>query len=269
MARLGAARGALSGKRYLVGVAVIVAIGAAAYLGLSVMMAVPVWTIVAFTLVVSVVWRFWDRIVELESQQTPKLGFFTGENGSLRLNEDVLSSKVVYCIGIRNEGLKTIGNVRVNLDVVEGLPRPIFPERLAIFRTTGDSVDLHPGEAEYFCLMRTIETPSKAEEKLKICCHNDLFSPIVPVQDFVDGRMIALSAYGDGAPRATRRIQVSAKHEAAIWSFDLKLFQNDDQAPSRTEPAPLPRHSNRPERPQVQSDAVRRLLARQTQTSAS
>jgi hypothetical protein len=123
--------------------------------------------------------------------------------------------------------LKTIRNVRVNLDVVEGHPRPIFPERLAIFRTTGDSVDLHPGEAEYFCLMRTIATPSKAEEKLKICCHNDLFSPIVPVQDFVDGRMIALSAYGDGAPRATRRIQVSAKHEAAIWSFDLKLFHDD------------------------------------------
>jgi hypothetical protein len=44
MARLGAARGALSGKRYFVGVTVNVAVGAAAYLGLSAMMAVPVWT---------------------------------------------------------------------------------------------------------------------------------------------------------------------------------------------------------------------------------
>lgn len=289
-ARLSAAHGSLNPERWLISAAFNVVVGILAYLGLAAITGVPVWAIVAFTIVASAAWWFLCRLAELTEERRPKLRFFTWEKEPLRLSEDVISSKVVYCIGLTNEGATTVRNVRVNIDAVEGYARPTIPARLPIFRTADDNADLHAGESEYFCVTRIVSSPSDNDGTANICCHNDLMKSAFPLQELVNGRTIAVSAYGDGTPKTTRRIRISSKQEAAIWSLDLKLLPDGDGAPTPLEQRPVPSQPRaevdlkpppgrneaptpveqrpvpsqpRAEGSQALSEGVRRLLARQ------
>ena len=131
--------------------------GVLAYLGSAVLIGVPGRAIMALMIVGPTGWWCFGRYKALMSAQSSTLSFFTGENGPLRLSEDMLSSKVVYCIGLRNEGTKAVGNVRVTIEGVEGHTRPTVAPSLPIFRTPADNADLQPGESEYFCVMRRTE----------------------------------------------------------------------------------------------------------------
>jgi hypothetical protein len=280
--RLDAARGSLNGERYLISVALTIVVGILAYLGVAALVGVPVWAIVAFTVVASAAWWFLSRLAELTQERTPKLRFFTWENAPLRLTEDMTSAKVVYCVGLANEGPVTVRNVRVSIDAVEGYGHPTFPARLPIFRTAGDNADLHPGESDYFCVARIADPAGGDGGQASICCHGDLMKPAFPLAALEAGRTIALSAYGDGAPKASSRIRLSSRREAAAWSLDLELLPAAEEPPAPAETAPAasrPRPETTPaeqrpvrsrpvaEAPQAHSESVRRLLARHAQAS--
>jgi hypothetical protein len=280
--RLDAARSSLNGERYLISAALIIVVGILAYLGIAAVVGVPVWAIIAFTVVASAAWWFLSRLAELTEERTPRLRFFTWENAPLRLTEDMTSAKVVYCVGLVNEGSITVRNVRVSVDAVEGYGRPTFPARLAIFRTAGDNADLHPGESEYFCVARIADQAGGDGRQASICCHGDLMKPAFPLEALEAGQTIALTAYGDGTPKASSRIRLSSRREAAAWSLDLKLLPAAEEAPAPAEAAPAPSRprpeephpEQRPvrtqpvaEAPPAHSEGVRRLLARHAQAS--
>jgi len=206
--------------------------GMLAYLGSAVLIGVPGRAILALVFVGPAAWWCFARYAALTDAQTSRLNFFTWDDGPLRLSEDILSPKVVYCIGVRNEGMMIAGSVRVNIDGVEGYPRPTSEASLPIFRTPDNKADLQPGESEYFCVMRRMDGGSEDDARVVICCHGDAITPSFGIQELVDGRTMTLSAHSEGAPRTSRQIRISSKREAsAPWSLHFRLLPNADKAP--------------------------------------
>ena len=238
--------------------------GMLAYLGSAVLIGVPGRAIIALMIVGPPAWWCFGRYAALTDAQTPRLSFFTWDDGPLRLSEDILSSKVVYCIGVKNEGMKIAGSVRVNIDSVEGYPRPTSEASLPIFRTPDDKADLQPGESDYFCVMRRMEGAGEDDARVVICCHGDVITPSFGIQELVDGRTMTLSVHSEGAPRTTRQIQISSKREAdAAWSVHFRLLPNADKSPIRVlEQGPVARP------PRVKEAAWDRVRAKLGQLGA-
>lgn len=237
--------------------------GALAYLGLAVLIGVPGRAFIALMIVGPTAWWCFCRYATLMDTQASKLSFFTWDNGPVRLSEDILSSKIVYCIGLRNEGPKAVGSARVNIDVVEGHLRPISQASLPIFRAPTDNADLQPGEFEYFCVMRMVDGPREDEGTVMICCHNNLITPTFSLREMVEGRTMTLSACSQGAPQITKRIQILSKRNAeGAWSITLKLSPDTD---NDVMPVIAQGTAERPPaaEPPTHSERVRRLLARQ------
>src|SRR5262245_57274051 len=80
--------------------------GVVAYLACAVLVGMPGRALVALIVVGPAGWWCFGRYKVLASAQLSTLSFFTGENGPFRLSEGILSPKIVYCIGLRNEGKK-------------------------------------------------------------------------------------------------------------------------------------------------------------------
>jgi hypothetical protein len=129
----------------------------------------------------------------------------------------------------------------VTLDEVDGHPRPAAAASLPIFRSSDDKADLRPGETEYFCVLRILEGTDQEEGTAVICCHDDQGAPRFGLRELAEGRAITLSAWSEGAPRTTRRLQISSRREAgAAWSLDMTLLPDTDGAPARMdEQAPV------------------------------
>jgi hypothetical protein len=205
------------------------------YLGFAVLIGVPGRAIIALTIVGPAAWWCFDRYSAWMKPRTSKLSFFTWDNGPLRLSEDICSSKIVYCVGVRNEGTKVAGSVCVNIQSVEGCARPTSGASLPIFRSPDNSVSLQPDESEYFCVMRRIGGASVLDGKVALCCHNNLVTPSIGIQELVHGRIIALSAHSEGAHRITGKIQISSKRETdATWSLHMMLLPAADETSVQT-----------------------------------
>jgi len=232
MAHLHAVRAALWSEHHPF-VALGLLYGTLAYLGFAVLIGVPAQAILALMIVgPAALWSF-GRYGASKASQTSRLNFFTWDNGPLRLSEGILPSKIVYCIGVKNEGTKIAGKARVNIDSVEGYPRSTSEASLPIFRTPNNSADLQPGESEYFCVMRMINGASEDDGRVVICCHNDMVAPSFGIQELVDSRTMTLSACSEGALRTTKQIQISSKREAgATWSLHFKLLPTADEVPT-------------------------------------
>jgi hypothetical protein len=205
--------------------------GMLTYLGFAVLIGVPGRAIIALMIVGPAAWWCFGRYGAWVEPRAAKLNFFTWDNGPLRLSEDICSSKVVYCVGVRNEGTKTAGSVRVNIDSVEGYAPPTSEASLPIFRSPDNSVSLQPGESEYFCVMRKMDGAGADDGSVAICCHDNPTKSSFSIQELADGRTITLSAHSEGARRATRQIQISSKREAdATSSLDMRLLPAADEA---------------------------------------
>ena len=124
--------------------------GVLTYLGFAVLIGIPGRAIMALVIVGPAAWWCCGRYGAWMEPRTSRLDFFTGDNGPLRLSEDICSSKIVYCVGVRNEGTKTAGSVRVNIDSVEGYAPPTSEASLPIFRSPDNSASLQPGEFRVF-----------------------------------------------------------------------------------------------------------------------
>jgi hypothetical protein len=101
------------------------------------------------------------------------------------------------------------------------------------------------------------------EGKVVICCHNNLITPTFSLWEMIEGRTMTLSAYGDGAPQITKRIQILSKRKVeGAWSLTLKLLPDADNDPMPVIPQST---AERPPvvEPPTHSERVRRLLARQ------
>lgn len=209
--------------------------GVLTYLGFAVLIGMPGRAVMALVIFGPAAWWCWGRYGAWMEPRTSRLGFFTGDNGPLRLSEDICSSKIVYCVGVRNEGTKTAGNVRVNIDSVEGYPPPSSEASLPIFRSPDDSASLQPGESEYFCVMRKMDGAGADDGSVAICCHGNPAKPSFGIQELADGRTITLSVHSEGARGAARQIQISSKREAdATWSLDMSLLPAAEES---SEPA--------------------------------
>jgi len=215
--------------------------GAVAYFGSAVLIGMVGRATIALMIVGPAGWWCFGRYKAFTAAQMSKLGFFSGESGPLRLSEDLLSSKVVYCIGLRNEGKKAVGNVRVMIDGIEGYSGPAGVAALPIFRSPADNADLQPGESEYFCVMRIVEGSAEGEGAAVICCQEGQAAPRFGFGELAEGRAITLSACSEGAPRTTKQIRISLKQEApAPVSLDLELLPDIDDTPARVvEPTPV------------------------------
>ena len=213
--------------------------GTLAYLSLAVLIGAPGRAIIALIIVGPAAWWCLDRYGAWLKPRTSTLSFFTGDNGPLRLSEDIGSSKIVYCVGIKNEGTKTAGSVRVNIDSVAGYAPPTSGASLPIFRSPDNSVSLQPNESEYFCVMRRVDGASPDDGTVAICCHDNLIAPSFGIQELADGRIIALSVHSDGARGVARQIRISSKREAdATWSLDMSLLPAAEES---SEPAAVQR----------------------------
>jgi hypothetical protein len=233
MAHLHAVRAALWSEHHPL-VAMGLLYGLLVYLGSAVLIGVPGQAIIALMIVgPAVLWGV-ARYDALTDRQTSKLNFFTWDSRPLCLSEDILSPKIVYCIGVKNEGPKIARSVRVNIDSVEGYPRPISDASLPIFRAPDNSADLQSGESEYYCVMRRMDGASEDGERAAICCHGDLATPIFGIQELLDSRTMTLSVYSEGVPRTTNQVQISSKREpGTAWSLHFRLLPNADEAPTR------------------------------------
>ena len=231
MAQKLAARAALwSARRPVVSLGLIY--GTLTYLGVAVLINAPGRAIIALMVVGPAAWWCCGRYGAWVQAPTSKLSFFTWNNGPLRLNEDIGSSRIVYCVGVTNEGTKTAEGVRVSLDGVEGSALPASDASLPIFRSPDSSVSLQPEESEYFCVMRRIDGAGAPDSEVALCCRNSPMTPSFRIEELGDGRTITLSAHSDGANRTTAQIQISSKREAdATWSLHMMLMRNADEAP--------------------------------------
>ena len=210
--------------------------GVVAYLACAVLVGMPGRALVALIVVGPAGWWCFGRYKVLASAQLSKLSFFTGENGPFCLSEDILSPKIVYCIGLRNEGKKAVAGARVTVDVIDGQPPQTPAASLPIFRGPADNAELQPGESEYFCVMRIVEGVGPDDGTVALCCPDDQTALRCGLSELQAGATITLSACGEGAPRLTRRIRVSSKREAgAPWSLDLQLLPEAEEPPP---PAP-------------------------------
>src|SRR5262249_55138595 len=180
--------------------------GVVAYFACAVLIGMPGRALVVLMVVGPAGWWCFGRYKVFASAQMSKLSFFTGENGPLRLSEDVLSAKVVYCVGLRNEGRKPIAGVRGTVDVIDGQP-PLAPAAsLPIFRNPADNAELQPGESEYFCVMRIVDGAGQDDGTVALCGPDDQDALRCGLRELQGGATITLSARGEGAPRLTRRI---------------------------------------------------------------
>jgi hypothetical protein len=208
--------------------------GMLTYLSFAILIGVPGRAIIALMIVGPAAWWCFGRYAAWAEPQTSKLNFFTWDNGPLRLSEDIGSSKIVYCVGVKNEGTKIAGSVRVDIDSVAGYARPTSGASLPIFRSPENGVSLQPNESEYFCAMRRMDGASAHDGAVTICYHNNLITPSFGIQELVDGRTITLSAHSGGAHRTTKQIQISTNREAdATWSLHMSLLRDADEAPMR------------------------------------
>ena len=208
--------------------------GVLVYLGFAVLIGIPGRAIIALMIGGPAAWWCYGRYGAWMEPRTSRLAFFTGEHGPLRLSEEICSSKIVYCVGVRNEGTKTAGSVRVNIDSVEGYAPPTSEVSLPIFRSPDNSASLQPGESEYFCVMRKMDGAGADDGSVAICCHDNPIKPSFSIQELADGRTITLSAHSEGARRATRQIRISTNREAdATWSLDMRLLPGADEASVR------------------------------------
>jgi hypothetical protein len=208
--------------------------GVLTYLGFAVLIGIPGRAVMALVIVGPAAWWCCGRYGAWMAPRTSRLDFFTGDNGPLRLSEEICSSKIVYCVGVRNEGTKTAGSVRVNIDSVEGYAPPTSEASLPIFRSPDSSTSLQPGESEYFCVMRKMDGAGADDGNVAICCHGNPIKPSFGIQELVDGRTIALSVHSEGARGVTRKIQISTKRDAdAAWSLDMRLLPDADEASVR------------------------------------
>jgi hypothetical protein len=207
--------------------------GLVAYFASAVLMGVPGRALVVLMVVAPTGWWCFGRYKVLASAQMSKIGFFTGENGPLRLSEDIQSAKAVYCIGVRNEGRKAVAGVRVTIDVIDGQPPQTPAASLPIFRNPADNTELQPGESEYFCVMRIVDGAGQDDGTVALCCRDNQAAPRCGLRELQEGATITLSACGEGAPRLTRRIRIASKRDAgAPWSLDLTLLPDAEEAPA-------------------------------------
>lgn len=210
--------------------------GTLAYLGVAVLINAPGRAIIALVVVGPAAWWCLGRYVAWVQPPTSRLSFFTWNNGPLRLNEDIGSSRIVYCIGVTNEGTKIAESVRVSFDSVEGSELPASDASLPIFRSPDSSVSLQPDESEYFCVMRRIDGAGAPDSEVALCCGNNPMTPRFPIEELADGRAMTLSAHSDGPNRTTAQIRISSKRAAdATWSLHMVLMRNADETPA---PAP-------------------------------
>ena len=212
--------------------------GTLVYLASAVLIGVPGRAILALLVAGPAGWWCVGRYKALVSAQTPRLCFFSGENGPLCLSEDIVSPKLVYCIGLRNEGAKAISAVRVAIEGIEGYPPSTPAGSLPIFRNPADQADLQPGESEYFCVMRRMEGAEGDEGRIVLCCHRDFVAPGFGLGELVGGRAMTLTASSAGAPQTTKRVRISSQREEAGWSLDLQLLPD-----TGTPPIPVVEHS--------------------------
>jgi hypothetical protein len=202
------------------------------YFSLAVLIGVPGRAIVALMIVGPLAWWCFGRYEAWAEPRTSRLSFFTWDNGPLRLSEDIGSSKIVYCVGVKNEGTRTAGSVRVNIDSVAGYAPPPSGASLPIFRNPENSVSLQPNESEYFCVMRRMDGASPDDGTVAICCHDNLITPSFGIQELADGRTITLSVHSEGTHGTTRQIQISSNSAAdATWSLQMSLLPDTDETP--------------------------------------
>lgn len=212
--------------------------GMVAYFGSAVLIGVPGRALIALVVVGPTSWWCFGRYQSMMSAQASKLGFFTGENGPLRLSEDILSPKIVYCIGLRNEGKKAVANARVTIDGINGQPQtPAAP--LPVFRNPADNAGLQPGESEYFCVMRIVDGAKEDDGTVALCCPDGQADLRCGLRELQGGATITLTASGDGASHLTQRIRIASKRGTVGWSLDLTLLPDADEAPMPLiEPSP-------------------------------
>lgn len=150
----------------------------------------------------------------------------------LRLSEDLACSKVVYCIGVRNEGLTTVRDVHVNVDLMEGVSAPTFPVRLKVFGgEEAGVVVLHPNESEYFCVMKIVQSPEEHGGRATLCCHRDLMGGSIHLLELLRGRVLTVSASGENTPKITNQLRVVSKYDRPDWSLAMTLSPADTTVP--------------------------------------
>jgi hypothetical protein len=220
--RFDAATAIVKSKRRVLGVVATLAVVSATAIIPSAM-AAPIWAVIALCLAVSSSWWLWLRIVALNAAAKPKLSFFSGDSGTLRLSEDLICSKIVYCIGVRNDGLTTVRDVRVNVDLMEGVSVPTFPARLKVFGAEEDCVVLHPNESEYFCVMKIVESSGEHSQRARLCCHRDLMNGSIHPLELLKGRVLTVSASGERTPKVTNQLRVVSKYDRSGWSLAMTL----------------------------------------------
>jgi hypothetical protein len=176
------------------------------------------------------------RAAQLKAAVGPKLSFFVGDSGMLRLSEDLIGSKVVYCIGVRNDGLTTARDVHVSVDLMEGVSAPTFPARLRVFGGDEAGVVLHPNESEYFCVMKIAQSPDDHAGSVTLCCSRDLTGGSIRLLELLAGRVLTVSAAGTNTPKISRQLRIVSKYGRSDWSLAMTLL------PSGTVPVIPSRH---------------------------
>jgi hypothetical protein len=215
-------RAMLQSRRLVFGVLVSLALASVAITAATAI-AAPLWETLALCLAVCCSWGLWLRVTQLKAAAGPKLSFFTGDTGTLRLSEDLTCSKVVYCIGIRNEGSATVRDVHVNVDLMEDVPAPMFPARLRVFGREEDCVVLQPNESEYFCVMKIVESPEDHAGRASLCCDRDLMSGSIHLLELFKGKVLTVSAVGESIPKVTSRLRVVSRYDRSGWSLAMTL----------------------------------------------
>jgi hypothetical protein len=162
------------------------------------------------------------QVTQLKAAAGPKLSFFVGESGMLRLSEDPMGSKVVYCIGVRNDGLITVRDVHVSVDLMEGVSTPTFPARLRVFGGEEDGVVLRPNELEYFCVMKIVQSPDEHAGRVTLCCR-DLTGGSIHLLELLAGKVLTVSAAGENTPKISRQLRIVSKYGQSDWSLAMTL----------------------------------------------
>ena len=194
-------------------------------------MAAPLWEALALCLAVCCSWCLWLRVTQLKAAAGPKLSFFTGDTGTLRFSEDLTCSKIVYCIGVRNDGLTTVRDVQVNVDRMEGEPAPTFPVRLKVFGGEENGVILQPNESEYFCVMKIVQSPEEHTGRATLCCRRDFTGGSIHLLELLKGRALTVSASGENTPKITSRLRVASKYDRSEWSLAMTLSPAETTVP--------------------------------------
>ena len=149
----------------------------------------------------------------------------------LRLSEDLSGSKVVYCIGVRNDGLTTVRDVHVSVDLMEGVSAPAFPARLRVFGGKEAGVVLHPNESEYFCVMKIVQSPEEHAGRVTLCCCRDLAGGSIHLLELLAGRVLTVSAAGENTPKISRQLRIVSQYGQSDWSLAMTLSPSGTTVP--------------------------------------